>query len=254
MDLVDCLIVGLGDSLSTLMKAEHCRELSELCPDAQIDVRRGAVENVSTDCMIALGKRASFLFVEEDEETIANLGNIGRACPNLTEILCSADFIPMSAFQDFFEAPKLNLLKVTVYSFEETPMLDSDSMFQVLGEKVSTLEEFESVGPVPPLHLLPQFVAANRNLKEVELRLTFPLGTTCLCFPADTPYVSDASILNGKRARASILTAFLKSGSLVLLDCACSTPEGNRFPDFADICIPARYKSASIGMCGYQYF
>lgn len=75
-----------------------------------------------------------------------------------------------SGFRALFEAPKPKLVQFNIRARPGAIQVVYN-IFQVLAEKVPTLQQFEYRGPVPPLHLLPPFVAANPNMKTVTLRL-----------------------------------------------------------------------------------
>lgn len=250
------------------LNAKHYRELRRLCPDAKIDENHLSANDVGPASMVSLGEAASSLLIGQDHAMIENLDHVGRTCPNLREIMCFVPVVPVAArrdlteipqpmFRAFFDVPRPKLVQLWVRIRSEPSNLAPDNLFDVLLEKVSTLEEFMYEGLVPSLHLLLSFRSANRNLRKVGLHLDFPSGTTCLCLPAQHTDVSEASILNGKRAWTSILTAVYGSGSLSEIYFSCSPrlveKKEIRCSDFAGICRLLLSNTTLIGKCGHHY-
>lgn len=131
-------------------------------------------EEFTVDNLLAIWEAASGLHIDAPD-IINNLDRIGNACQNLKHNVCCTDNMPLSAFREFLETPKPKLLKMCLFTFGDVGTQVMDDIFEVLAEKVSTLENFEYGGPVPP------FVAANPNLKTASITLKFSGGSICPC-------------------------------------------------------------------------
>lgn len=211
--------------------------------------------------MVALGEAASSLSVVDDDDLIENLDRIGSACLNLRAVSYVADEVLVPGFRALFEGLKRKLLKFHALFPGDASNEGVDNLFKVLAEKVSTLEHFDYSGPVPALHVLPPFVAANPNLKKVKLNLDFQNGyafgeCACPCWPAEVlEDVAESFIESGKPIWRSIMSSFLKTKGLVRLDFSCDWAiSRTKNSDMADLCIPARFGSASVRVCNFEYF
>lgn len=145
-------------------------------------------------------------FVDSDAEAISNLGNIGRACPNLKEIGCCTDDIPVSAFRDFVEAATPNLEYLCIYSKGNRQVWRPIGSLQFLPKAY----RFVYVGPIPSPHPLRPFLAANQNMKILQLKVSFTIGMECIRRQAGAPSISETSILSRRRMGASLMAPFFR--------------------------------------------
>lgn len=131
-----------------------------------------------------------------------------------------------------------------------------DDIFEVLVDKVATLEAFDYGGPVPSLRVLHPFAASNPNMKKVLIELDFPAGSVCPCRAGDSlDGFGVSSIQNGKRSWKAVMNAFLQNQALVSLTCFCDRRDNDgEGPHFTNLCTAARLRRVSVRMCNYQYF
>lgn len=107
------------------------------------------VTRVFISCL--LGKSAATLPV--CPVLIEGLPRIAEACPNLRR--CVVEWgILVASLRALFVVPKLKLVHL------EINVRDAN-ILQVFAEEVTTLEDWEYEGPMPPHHLVSQVVTAN---------------------------------------------------------------------------------------------
>lgn len=92
-----------------------------MCPNTAIDVNYfalfpscvresdgGRITFVNTDSMVSMGESASSLFIS-DTAIVDNLDDIGRACPNLQDVLSLTHYeLTAASFRNLFVQPKRN--------------------------------------------------------------------------------------------------------------------------------------------------
>lgn len=143
--------------------------------------------------------------------------------------------LSVSGFRALFANPKPKLVNLRVDAGTATFQV-VDNIFQVLGEKVSSLKHFDY------------------SLKPVTLLMVFREGSACPCSAAKG--VEESSRQKGKRIWTTIMNSFLRNKGLLHLGLSCSIIKlsgSHKCPDIADICTRARLGSTSDSMCGFHY-
>lgn len=227
-DAVVSTCANFGPSLKVLilhtdnLNTGHYHTLRERCPNAKINVQELLQwDETSADSLVAIGEAALCLPIE-NPDIVDNLSRIGNSCPKLQRISCRTDNMLVSRVCFLFGTPKRKLVKLCLFTRDDVQTQIIDDMFQVLTEKVSTLEEFNYTGPVPSIILLPPFVAENQNLESASITLDFSDGSICPCRSADTlEGTGSSSVQNGKRIWNVVVGAFLQNQGLVSFVCAC---------------------------------
>lgn len=225
--------------------AEHFQAISDACSSAEISVHG---VGVNADCVVALGSTASHLIIpkdfyeDKDAPVVENLDRISRACPNLKSCDCRSDIISLDALRALFLEPKPRLVRFNLNTWWTAT--SPANVFQVLAEKVSSLEEFEYCGPAPPVELVESFVAANKSLRSV----CFQVATrySCTCYQSDT--VRRSGLVDWRK----IVHIFLGCKYLSLLNVGCTVGD-DYDAERATMCLPGRVRGITMSVCGYTY-
>lgn len=155
---------------------------------------------IDADCMVALGEAAtSFLVYQEEASVTGNSDSVRRACPNLGEISCFAADMPGSAFRSVLDVPKSKLVKLTILlGAVEPPPSDPGKLFEVLAEKVSTLEDFYFVGQASPTVSFTYLCCCKREFKEGETQNNFACRNSMPLSPSGKPRCHRSKCLEWK--------------------------------------------------------
>lgn len=191
----------------------------------------------------------SVMLLRRTNEVIASLDSIGKACPNVERMTCIPESIPPSGSRVWFETPKPKLVKLSVIASYATTLV-VDNMFEVLAEKVSTLQHFHYKGPSPSDGCWRSLVPANQSMKAVTLELSYESGRSCPCSPSQGEEESRKRVLN------TVLNAFLLNKGLLCLNVSCDGiyfTWGCKHSDFADMSEPARFGGKSVTIFGITY-
>lgn len=221
----------------TRFQAEHLREIYKACTNLRVEGVSGVEKYLEADDIVAAGASVSDLFIHKAFD-IENIPCIGKACPNLENCKISSD-IPVASLQALFAVPKPMLVRLDLCSRDS-------SVFEVLANKVSSLEHLEYDGPLPHVLSLSKFVSSNRSLKTVLLKVD-----TYLACPCQDP--------EGRNAAADgldwgpIVNAFFQSPGLEEIDCSCRLPSAANRPELANLSVRARRRGISVVICNYLY-
>lgn len=215
------------------------------CQSAVIDTLS---RRVNTASFLAMGESVSNLNVNNVNDTLPNLDNIGSACPNLLSLAFSVGHVPLTDVRALLHPSKLKLERVELTKCGRSA---SAAVLQALFEMVSSLTDFKCKVPI---FLRAQLVKANPHLRNVHL--CFETDEMCGCASPDRALQRcciDWSLF---------VAPLLKSDGLSELKCTCFTvdfPHAKRYStgifycERANICVPGRAKKVSVRLCGYQY-
>lgn len=216
------------------------------CPAVEVDTGFG----MTTDCMVALGPRASTIVIgermQDDDGVLVGLPQLGDVCVNMRKCTLNPVNLQEHCLRALFAKPKPLLRELVVQIMNP---VDIAVLFRLLIDKVHTLESFDFEGLCPQISSMRAFIRANGGLKKVKMK----------CWPDNQNQAEGGETEAMNAFWPPTVAAFLQAPSVeslefeCLFQADCVSHSQGMFVGVADACIRSRNRSVSVCVCERVY-